>query len=632
MRAYVLLILFIGSYYKVAAQSATFDLPDSLKSKTNTIVLNDETVFTIINSQKTTTSKISDVIILNKYATSRSEIVLYYDKFTTITKALVEEIDEKNKVTNKFNLKDFKDYSATGNDVATDGRYKVLTLISRSYPFRFRLSYEIEKNHTFSYPRWSPQKGEGEFIVKSSLKVINKSKASFRYQNINISDPEINSTDAEKIYLWEVSNVLPYKYESYNYYKENYAPIVRLAPNEFSMDGYPGDLSSWSSFALWINKLNEGKNTLTSDQLKEIKSLIKESDTNIEKIRKVYNYMQNRTRYVSIQLGIGGLQPFDASFVHEKSYGDCKALSFYTKSLLEAIGITSYYTLIEAGRHPDELNEAFTYDPFNHVILTVPLEKDTVWLECTSQTNPFGYLGTFTSDRKALLIDQNGGKLISTTSYTENDNIQITTAKVNLDKKGSAYASIERSYMGIEVENDGFQYMLLKTKDDQDKWFYDELSWGDFKVSDYKLKEISDDFVPSAGFTIDLEINQLAKNSVNRLFLKPAHFTDISYMTLKELTRKKDLYIRYPYSQIDTIYYNFPDAYHVEKSLEDVEINNKYGSFSRKIEVNENGIKYIRRFVIKKGKYSPEEYSKFKEFIRDVQKFDRQQLVMVGST
>ena len=122
--------------------------------------------------------------------------------------------------------------------------------------------------------------------------------------------------------------------------------------------------------------------------------------------------MQDNTRYISVQYGIGGWEPENAMAVDQLGYGDCKALTNYTMALLKTQGIDSYYTVLYGGVKRD-MNPEFTMMQGNHAILNVPTEDSTdIWLECTSQTNPFNYLGDFTDDRYALRIGENGGEII----------------------------------------------------------------------------------------------------------------------------------------------------------------------------------------------------------------------------
>ena len=71
-------------------------------------------------------------------------------------------------------------------------------------------------------------------------------------------------------------------------------------------------------------------------------------------------------------------------------------------AMLKEVGIKAYYTTIKAGQNATDIDVDFPSHQSNHIIVAVPNNHDTLWLECTDQTNPFGYLGTFTGDRKAL--------------------------------------------------------------------------------------------------------------------------------------------------------------------------------------------------------------------------------------
>ena len=106
--------------------------------------------------------------------------------------------------------------------------------------------------------------------------------------------------------------------------------------------------SSWKSFGSWIKDLYQGLDVLPPDRQQFFKSLVENAGSETEKIKRIYTYLQQNFRYVSIQLGIGGLKPFSAEFTDKKKYGDCKALSNYMKAALKAVGIKSYVAIINA--------------------------------------------------------------------------------------------------------------------------------------------------------------------------------------------------------------------------------------------------------------------------------------------
>ncbi len=87
----------------------------------------------------------------------------------------------------------------------------------------------------------------------------------------------------------------------------------------------------------------------------------------------LYEYLQSTTRYVNIQLGIGSWQPFDATYVHTRGYGDCKALSNYMIAMLQAAGVEAYPVLIRHGEEAPEVLADFPSNQFNHMIACAKL-------------------------------------------------------------------------------------------------------------------------------------------------------------------------------------------------------------------------------------------------------------------
>ena len=127
-------------------------------------------------------------------------------------------------------------------------------------------------------------------------------------------------------------------------------------------------------------------------------------------MKAVYDYLAKTTRYVSIQLGIGGLQPITATDVCRTGFGDCKGLSYYAGSMGNELGIPATYTVISSTIER-LLPDFSSANQMNHVILQVPLPQDTLWLECTNPQLPFGYVHQDIAGHDALLIQPTGGSI-----------------------------------------------------------------------------------------------------------------------------------------------------------------------------------------------------------------------------
>ncbi|MEQ8242460.1 DUF3857 domain-containing protein [Fulvivirga sp.] len=628
MRQIITAALYISSLFSAFAQN----IDEELDSKdSNIIVLNDQTIFRIESKDRSLLSRRYEVIIKNKYATDYKNIYLHYDKFRTVVAAEVELTNMDGSVIEKFKIKDFNDYS-TGGGVAEDSRVKVLEPSHSKYPFKISVYYEIEKTESLFYPTWYPQSDEKILVKSSEFIVIDNSTDGFRYKVSNFQDPSISSEGNTKTYKWKAQNLEPFKFENYSYTLSDYAPVVYTGPKLFQMDGYEGNMSNWNDYGKWILKLNEGKNDLDPAQLNDLDKLVATAKTKQERTKIIYDYLQSNTRYVSIQLGIGGHQPFSSSFVHEKKYGDCKALSFYTQSLLENYGIKSYYTIIKAGAYASEVDKSFPRDNFNHVILTVPFESDTTFLECTSQTNPYGYLGDFTSDRYAVMVTEDGGKLIRTKKYSPSENRKESKIRVDLFENGQASIQIDRIFSGMEIDSKNFHSLYIKGENEVNKWLLDKSDLGDVKLNTFNLNPVKEGVVPQAGFTSTLESQKEAKIIGKRLFISPEKYFDSDLRKISESNREKPITVKYGYSQYDTLIYKVPENVYIEGTPKTYELDTKFGSYKKEFNLEQGKVMITRKFIFNDGTYPASDFEEFKDFVNSVLKSDRDKLVFLNKT
>ena len=350
-----------------------------------------------------------------------------------------------------------------------------------------------------------------------------------------------------------------------------------------------------------------------------------------KKIKKVYEYLQENTRYVGVQLGIGGWQPFKASFVDEKKYGDCKALSNYTKALLKATGINSYYTLVKAGGNEPDILYDFPSRQFNHVFLCVPLESDTVWLECTSQTNPFGYLGSFTSDRHVLLITEDGGKLVRTPTYKTAQNKKTTVADVYIDKEGLAKVSATINCSGLQFENNYFYQYVNESYDKQKKWLYQTLDISGVIIDEFSLSAAGE-IVPEGTMNLDLSVPKYASVNGKRMFIQPNILSKSGYIPDKVEERNSNVYIKNSGWDSDSIVFHIPEGFHIEFKPETIDIESEFGAYHSEITLEENKVTLLRTFKLEAGTYPPEKYEDLREYLRQVVKADKSKIVFVNRT
>lgn len=559
--------------------------------------------------------------VLNSNGNEDVNLIIYYDKYRKVQDLSATVYDKNGVNIKKVKNDEILDYSAiSGFSIYEDNRVKYIDPGEFEYPYTVEYTYEINIRDPFIYPSWTPIENYYTSVQHAVYSVTAPDKTKFRYYESNLPcECKKEAVNGSTQYKWETNNLTVQKPEDFSLPYRSVFPLLITAPTFFEIDNYKGSLESWNSFGKWVQSLNLDRQELSDETITKIKHLIRNATTDKEKVEILYKLLQDNSRYVSIQIGIGGWQSMYAKDVDRLAYGDCKALSNYMIAMLNVAGIESYYTLVNSGQNAPSIIKEFISPQFNHIIVCVPLSSDTLWLECTSQNNPCGYLSTFTDDREVLLIKPDGGQLVHTKIYSGYDNVKITSAKVNLTLEENPTAEIFTTYNGVfynEVED-----ILRSDAQDQKKKMYNKYDIAGFNINKFSHREYKSQ-LPKIEETVNMELRNIYQKMGNRLIFNPNLLNKETIQPEKTENRLSDIMIRRSLSTIDTIKYEIPEGYQASNLPEKIEVNSDFGTYTAEFILNNSTLSYIRHKKVNTGIYPKEKYNDLIAFYDALRKAD----------
>ncbi|MFD1063057.1 DUF3857 domain-containing protein [Winogradskyella litorisediminis] len=617
--------LFTLSFSQSDSDYKATTIPISLKVKANAVVRFDKQIIEIndYDDMYVTTHRI--VTVFNEYGNRHQNAIEGYDENTKIKDMEARIYDASGDEIKKFKLRDFTDQSAvSGGTLYSDSRVKYLNYTPVKYPYTIEYKSEVQMKSTAFVPQWVPIDDYYVSVEKSEYQIVNNSDIPVRTKAVNFDKFNIDVISETHA---KASNLEGIKYETYNPGISNIVPRLKSALTTFNMEGIKGENNNWTDFGKWMyTELIAGTDEIPQSAIDDVKRLTANVTDNVEKAKIVYKYMQDKTRYISVQVGIGGWKPMDATDVDKLGYGDCKGLTNYTKALLEAVNVPSFYTVVWGDSDLKDIDKDFSVTEGNHVILCLPDDDNHIFLECTSQTNPFGFTAGFTDDRDVLLVKPQGGEIVHTKIYNAEDSKQVTNAIVNLSANGAIDAK-------VKIETTGFQYAKhegIVTLSERDQKLSYKKYWDNInnvEILSIDLKNNKDDIVLTE--SIDLSAKNYASKSGNRLILMPNIFNRVEAIPTRYEKRNLDFKIQRAYKDVDEFIINLPDNVVVEAMSEGEKIETKFGLFEYKIEkITDHQLKFSRLWIMNKGDYNKEDYNAFREFRKQIVKLDKSKIIL----
>lgn len=561
--------------------------------------------------------------ILNEHGASQALFVCSCSKYDKLTSFKGQVTDGSGRIIRKLKESELKktEYSTY---LAIDDYKMYLDYTPPVYPVTITYEWTIEsRDNLIEFPCFCPQSSYDISVKKAtySLKAPKSMAIRHALQNINNKVKIDDSDNLTQLLTLEVNNLPMLKQEPYSRPLRERLPMAWFAPTDFVYYGTNGSLRNWNEYGKWEYSLIQCRDQLSDAERKELHLLTDGMKTNREKVEAIYHRLEKSTRYVAILLGIGGQQPVSAAEVSKSGLGDCKGLSNYMRAMLKEVGIPSNYTTISTTNRRF-LKDFASVGQMNHVILQVPLQNDTLWLECTNPQLPLDYVHEDIAGHDAIEINEAGGRLVRLPVYPDSINLMRTSVNISLKDNGAVDLKLKQEALNRQYE--AMIPLLKKDEKERQKAIQKILYAPQSEIAHLDIQE------SGAKITIDTEIKsqKYASQTGQRLFVPicPLHR---GYTVPKaNADRTEDIWCDMGYCDEDDITISIPEGYEIEAMPKNVQIEQPFGSFSFNMQVEEGQVHIKNRLLMKSGTFPKSLFPGFTDFIRTISGIYSQKVVL----
>lgn len=570
------------------------------------------------------------VLVLDPKGSEHADLGAFYDRtFSRLVDARARVVRPDGD-TKSFGLDDMADQPSVFNALYSDNR-----VVSKSFgalPAGTVVDWitEVEWNN----PTWvvnrfyfgsrvPTRRATYEVFVPDGWDVDHTAKE--RWQTVQWP-PQRTPVEGGTRLVWERTDIPALEREPYAPTLSDLVPIVYVRLAEWVEGGQrKRSFGTFEDYARWMHGVQEG----TAEPSPELEAVVKDilrdlPDDPETRARKLYEWVQEQIRYVSVQIGMGGWRPTEAKEVFRLGYGDCKDKANLLRTMLRVAGIDS--SLVSLYSH-DGVPRPFVLPGVgntNHAIIAVHLPDRTVLADPTERTVPFGFLPPRDQGAQVLLIDAERPELKVTPASRAEDNVKVLRIELDLPKSGVS----AKGHAALETTGpfawDLRRAVVTGKKSDEDDLFE---GWSWLENDDAKNVRFSIEDPNRVTAKADVSVGAVGTEAGARLLLRPdavlrtpgadlvgkARRSPVVFRT--EVTRDTELRFRLGGARVGAL----PEPTRVESDL---------GRFEQAWSVEEDTL-VIRSLFVRTARYvPPERYAELSAFLGEVVEARSRQVIV----
>lgn len=371
---------------------------------------------------------------------------------------------------------------------------------------------------------------------------------------------------------------------------------------------------SWQAMGKWYWALIQDQLRLDDELKRKIAEIIVGARTTEEKVKKIYRWVIEHTRYVGLEFGIHGFKPYKVTQIVQRGFGDCKDKASLIYAMLKEAGIDAHIVLTRTARNGNINHNPASLAVFDHAIAYVP-ELD-LYLDGTAEFAGIRDLPEMDQGVQVLHVWPTGAEL-KTTPYPVDHARRTRTLNIQLNTQGSAVVQAEEIIQGDqalgyrkELEADG-------TREDRMTKYASSLFPGAILL-EHQTNDLTDYETP-VRLMYTFNAPQFAQPRDRGLVFSPATLSNLSFLTrLRE--RKLPLLLGAHFKYEETRHVTLPEGYRVTFTPRDDSARSAFGEYSIRYNFDAASRTMRIAFMLRltEARIQPRDYPAFRAWISTI--------------
>lgn len=459
-----------------------------------------------------------------------------------------------------------------------------------------------------------------EFTVPSwlELDLIEKNfEASYKIKKTTRKEGD------KTIYSYTAQNLAPVKQEPSALARPYYLPHIIVSIKTFKVDNKTNAVfDTMDNMYAWYNLLYKKAKNETAGLKPVVDNALKGKQTDEDKIKALYYWVQDNIKYIAFEEGYSGFVPHTVQEVYKNKYGDCKGMANLLTELLKIAGYDAHFAWIGTREIPYDRKEVRSLCVDNHAIAVLYHNGKTYFLDGTEKYAPLG-VNAYRIQGKSVLVEHGDTyKIEEVPSARPEDNTMATSAKLKL--QGTKMVGHVRLSFTGEARN-FFHYIYNSIPSNKRKEFIAsliELNNSGTDVANVKTSDFSNRDIPlvvEGDVEISNRVTQVDKLHYTSIDFFPASFA--SFLPAEKRQTPIDLdHVLYA---TDDIRLELPENALVKTLPPQFESAFGQNTMQAQYSVHKNELQLTKKMQLQSPVIQPAQFADWKSFLLKIKEFNR---------